>query len=180
MEFKGNSQQPAASNTNNRVSQPQPMPRAGGEGNSFKMVTRDDGGKKKVMVIAVVVVVILVVAGLGWWLWGRMTGADKVNGNEYQAVFLTNGQVYFGKLSNPNSDYISLDDIYYLQVQSSVQPDANKSSDQNPQVSLAKLGSELHGPEDHMAINKSQVLFWENLKDSGKVVQAIKSNQQQK
>jgi hypothetical protein len=63
-----------------------------------------------------------------------------------------------------------------LQVQQSVQP-TDKSAAANPQVSLAKLGSELHAPEDEMRINRDQILFWENLQDSGKVVQAIKNNQ---
>ena len=38
---------------------------------------------------------------------------------------------------------------------------------------LQKLGSELHGPEDQMVINRDQVQFWENLKDDGQVVKAI-------
>ena len=87
--------------------------------------------------------------------------------------------MYFGKVSNVNSDYVDLGDIYYLQVQQSVQPDANKNASNDPQVSLAKLGSELHGPEDQMKISRDQILFWENLKDNSKVVEAIKKNQQQ-
>jgi hypothetical protein len=40
-----------------------------------------------------------------------------------------------------------------------------------------KLGNELHGPEDEMTIEKAQVLYWENLKPSGKVSEAISSYQ---
>lgn len=40
-------------------------------------------------------------------------------------------------------------------------------------ISLAKLGNELHGPEDKMFINSDQLLFWENLKDDGQVAKAI-------
>ena len=101
-----------------------------------------------------------------------VTQDSAVKGNEYQAVFLTNGQVYFGKFSQVDSDYVKLTDIFYLQVQQSVQP-SSSSSNQQPQVSLAKLGGELHGPEDVMYIAKTQVLFWENLKSNGKVSQAI-------
>lgn len=181
MEFKGTTSQP----NNNHVSQPQPQatPRAGGEGNSFKMVTRDEGNKKG-LIIGIIIAAVVILAGAGWWAWGKFGSPDGVKSAEYQAAFLTNGQVYFCHVSNVNSQYVSCDDIYYLQVQQSVQPDSSKStsspSSQNPQVSLAKLGNELHGPEDHMAINRDQILFWENLKDGGKVVQAIKQNQQQK
>ena len=125
------------------------------------------------------VVLILVFAGAWYFLKGS-SGSGQVNTSKYQAVFLNNGQVYFGKVSDINSDYVKLSDIYYLQVQQSVQPDDNKTAatDQS-QVSLAKLGSELHGPEDMMHISRQQVLFWENLKTDGKVVQAINSYKDQ-
>lgn len=96
--------------------------------------------------------------------------------NQYQAVFLSNGQVYFGKLSGITKDYVKLTDIYYLQVQQRVQPAETQNNNQQPQVSLAKLGNELHGPEDVMYVSRDQVLFWENLKDDGRVVKAIKDH----
>ena len=174
MEYKGQ-----GSNTNsNHVSQPQPQPvRRAGEGSSIQMMNRDDNNKKLWLgIIGVVVVVAL--AALAWWAYNAFSSPDGVKKNQYQAVFLTNGQVYFCKLSNVNADYVDCSDIYYLQVQQSVQPDA-KAAEQNPQVSLAKLGSELHGPEDQMKISRDQILFWENLKDNSKVVDAIKKNNSQ-
>jgi len=134
-----------------------------------------------VMWVVSIVVVLLVVFG-AWFAWSKMGGDTGVKSGQYQAVFLTNGQVYFGKVSNINGDYVKLSDIYYLQVQQSVQPDdKSKNSDKDQsQVSLAKLGSELHGPEDSMNISRQQVLFWENLKNDGKVVQAINSYKEQK
>jgi hypothetical protein len=132
------------------------------------------GSSIKVTLMALACAVAIVV--LAWFAlqaFGFLTQDASVKSNEYQAVFLTNGQVYFGKFSHTDSDYVKLTDIFYLQVQQSVQPSSSSSSSQNPQVSLAKLGGELHGPEDVMYIAKSQVLFWENLKTSGKVSQAI-------
>ena len=111
----------------------------------------------------------------GWFAWSKMqTTATEIDTSKYQAVFFTNGQVYFGKLHQLNSDYLKLTDIYYLQTQT-----ANAS--QNPQqtstdqgnVQLIKLGDEIHGPEDEMVISKDQVLFYENLKSDGKVAQSI-------
>ncbi len=132
--------------------------------------------KPKVLIVVVVIIVILLALCVGGW---KMMMADSaVKKGQYQAIFMTNGQVYFGKLSNINEKYVQLNNIYYLQVQQSVQPADNKSGDQ-PKVSLAKLGSELHGPEDEMHISRDQLLFWENLKDDSKVVTAIKENQQQ-
>lgn len=101
---------------------------------------------------------------------GNVLGATT---NGYEAVFLTNGQVYFGRLSNPSQDYVTLTDIYYLQVgpqQGSAQP--NQPAPQQS-ITLVKLGNELHGPVDEMHINRSQVLFYEDLKEDGQVVKAI-------
>jgi hypothetical protein len=123
------------------------------------------------LVVAVAVVVLL---GVLWHVFTMLTADSAINGKEYQALFLTNGQVYFGKLTSTESSYVKLTDIFYLQVQQQVQP-SSSSSNQQPQVSLAKLGGELHGPEDEMFVSRQQVLFWENLKPSGKVSQAIAS-----
>ncbi len=106
---------------------------------------------------------------------GRNTGQAKyVDESRYQAVFLNNNQVYFGKITKLNNDYMLLDDVFYLQVNqtSNVQP--GQSSNNNNNLVLQKLGKgELHSPDDTMVINTSQVTFWENIKNDGKVVEAI-------
>lgn len=94
-----------------------------------------------------------------------------VDTKKMQAVFLNNGQVYFGKIGDLNKDYLSMTDIYYLRVNQQVQP--GQQANQND-VSLAKLGCELHGPEDRMVVNRAQVVFWENLKTDGQVADAVK------
>jgi hypothetical protein len=102
-----------------------------------------------------------------------------VDSSRQQAVFLTNGQVYFGKISSIGKDFIDLRGIYYLNVNQQVQPDqkgnaasAAAKQSQNS-ITLVKLGCELHGPSDQMLINRDQVTFWENLKTDGQVAKAI-------
>jgi hypothetical protein len=124
------------------------------------------------IVVAVVVFVWKVVSG-------HYNEFDVKSGtNNYQAVFLTNNMVYFGHLSQVDGDYVKMTDIYYLQVQGQQNQSATgqtpQSSTTQPQLSLTKLGGELHGPEDTMYINRREILFWENLKADGKVTQAIK------
>lgn len=136
------------------------------------------GMVKSVILVAVVAVLLIVVlAGAVMFMKkDRDGGMEAVKKDQYQAVFLTNGQVYFGKVEDMTKSTIKLTSIYYLQVQQSVQPaEQKKDDDKEAQISLAKLGEELHGPEDTMYIAKDQMLFWENLKDNGKVVQAIKN-----
>ncbi len=87
-----------------------------------------------------------------------------------QAVFLTNGQVYFGEVSDLNQSTIKLEDIYYLQSDKANQP---SQLDAQTDLKLIKLGNELHGPEDMMYINREHVLFIEPLKADSKVVKAI-------
>ncbi|MCW1907867.1 MAG: hypothetical protein KIH63_000820 [Candidatus Saccharibacteria bacterium] len=109
------------------------------------------------------------------------TGESKyVTTGKYQAVFLNGGQVYFGQITSLNNSYLRLQDIYYLRVNQTVQPDQNTSnqSTQND-VSLVKLGCELHGPQDEMLINREQVIFWENLKEDGQVAKAVAEYQKQ-
>lgn len=97
-----------------------------------------------------------------------------INANQYQAVFLSSqdGQVYFGKLAIYNSELYVLSDIYYVRVENPIQP-SDGNATQQANISLAKLGNELHAPEDVMYISRDQVLYWENLKDDGQVVSAI-------
>lgn len=120
--------------------------------------------------------VIVVVAVVAWYMMnGGSLGKSK---GEYQAVFLSNGQVYFGKVSNESGSTVTVKDIYYLQVQQQVQPaDEKDKASKTPQVQLVKLGNEIHGPMDEMRINHDQLLFVEDLKSDGKVVTAIKDFQ---
>ncbi len=126
----------------------------------------------------------LLLAAVALWLAlsGNTSGeSKKIDTSKYQAVFLNGGATsgavayttYFGHVSSINDKYVVLKDVYYLTTE---QTGTNQSA--NPQ--LTKLGcQQLHSPYDMMVINRSQVAFWENLQDSGKVVQAIKQFQQQ-
>lgn len=105
------------------------------------------------------------------------TGSD-----DWQAVFLTNGQVYFGQLKNIDSSYPKLTNIYYLQVQEvPIQPaePATEEAGVQPaqqttqQMILVKFGTELHRPQDEMFINKDHIMFYENMQAESQVIKAI-------
>jgi hypothetical protein len=127
-------------------------------------------------------VAIILLLAIGWLIFtGGDSGESKrVDATKYQAVFLNGGvtsgsvsySTYFGHITKLNDKYFVLNNVYYLTDQGS------NSGQSSPQ--LTKLGcQQLHSPYDEMVINRSQVAFWENLQDSGKVVQAIKQFQQQ-
>jgi hypothetical protein len=139
------------------------------------------GSFKKVVVFSALMVSIAIIASavlVGCFIKQsnseQTKGYQGIDSSRYQAIFLTNGQVYFGKLSDNGTDLVDLNDIWYLQVQQGTQSaEALKNATEQGQVSLAKLGNELHGPDDEMSIAKDQVLFWENLKNDSKVVKTI-------
>ncbi len=143
------------------------------------------------------VVVTLVVVGKlnvkGWWeqLGGSVSyvfeGSDKkAEGgvSEYAAVFLANGQVYFGKLSGEMSQYPILRDVFYLRIQRQLQPPDEETSKgeggERRETQLIKLGEELHGPVDEIRFNRDQILFIEKMKHDSRVVQGIKQYYEQK
>ncbi len=99
--------------------------------------------------------------------------SKDIDKGRMQAVFLNGGQVYFGKITNINDKFMHLSQIYYLRVNQQVQPDAKSGQQAQNDISLVKLGCELHGPQDSMVINQDQVIFWENLKDDGQVAKAV-------
>lgn len=108
----------------------------------------------------------------------KPNGID-IDKDAYSAVFLSNSQVYFGKLKDANAQFMTLTDIYYLQFNpelqqgdSGVAADTVKSSD----LALIKLGDEIHNPEDQMILNKDHILFIEKLKTDSNVVKAIEED----
>jgi hypothetical protein len=150
-------------------------PTSGGSDRMKKMMNGEPGWLKVVFMVLLFSLTVLAVALTVLFYYGGNKEKDFVIKDRTQAVFLTNGQVYFGKINDVTSQYMDLQDIYYLNSQqqpsSATSTAANKN--QSTTFSLVKLGCELHGPSDQMIINRDQISFWENLKDDGKVAKAI-------
>jgi hypothetical protein len=88
--------------------------------------------------------------------------------NSWKAVFLTSGQVYYGKIAHARGQFYKLQDVYYIRVNPQ-QEDKTKP----PDLTLVKLGNEIHGPEDAIYLNRDHILYIEDLKEDGQVVKAI-------
>jgi len=130
---------------------------------------------------------------------GSVTEGIKASG--YQAVFLANGQVYFGRLRGFSTNEPVLTDVYYLKVGTTLQPgEASKQQTvaveketaktkaakapaakqatppamvTKQTLTLVKMGAEVHGPTGELKLNRDQILFVENLREDSKVVEAI-------
>ena len=142
-----------------------------------KVDTPRNGGWAKGL-ITLIAILVIIAGGLYLIKDKSLGSAAKLTG-DWQAVFLSNGQVYFGKVQSVTSDTVYLKNIYYLQV---VQQPLQRSqegeevptvSGSEQRLTLIKLGNELHGPVDEMVINRFHVILMEDLKDDSRVVQAI-------
>lgn len=113
------------------------------------------------------VVALILVALVAWGAFQALRPSDPlaegINANDYQAVFLTNGQVYFGKMTAPGGDFYYLRHVYYL-----TNPPGGKGG-----RTLAKLTNDVHGPEDLVIVNRNEILYVENLNPKGRAAQLI-------
>ena len=94
-----------------------------------------------------------------------MRRAEAGFSTPYQAVLLSNGAVYYGKLSGYRTRNPELTDVFYI---------VSKTDPETKQVTniLVKRGKELHGP-DRMYLNGSQIVFVEPVGPESKVAQLI-------
>lgn len=134
---------------------------------------------KRIVVSIAIVAAIAVVVLAGLFVYKNYI-ASPIDRGKYQAVFLTSGQVYFGKLNDLGGNYARLTDVFYIQANSTEdqQNPQNTTSDATD-LQLIKLGNEVHGPEDEMLISRDQILFVENLKADGKVSDSIQQYKDQ-
>lgn len=99
-------------------------------------------------------------------LTGCTGGGDLSFPTEYQAVFLDNGQVFFGRLAAGASPFLHLRDVFYVQrVVSGEKKEARNI--------LVKRGSEWHGP-DFMRINTRHVVLIEPVAPDSRVALLIR------
>lgn len=126
----------------------------------------------KNIIIGVLVAMILI--GGGWFVWQKQGikltipqyNKPKSQAVEYQAVFLSNNQVYFGKLKSKTTQFVTLENVHYLRQQREV--------DAAQKLDLVKRGNELHGPTNEMQINRDHILFIEDVRSDSQVAQSIK------
>lgn len=154
-------------------------PRSSGAGR----VSQPEKGSKSGLWWVLGVVGLVAVLVIGWFIWsGSNRGDTGIDSSKYQAVFLTNGQIYFGDLHPYNDEYLRLTTGYYPQAKvTGDAEDTNKASTANANgIQLIRLGDEVYGPENEIFISKKQILHYENLKPDSKVSQLIEQNEKNK
>ena len=108
--------------------------------------------------------VAVALAGIGGWAVGGKAATPRLD-SPYQAVLLTNGQVFYGKLQGLGSAYPVLTDVYYIQT------GIDQSTKQAKSV-LLKRGNEWHAP-DRMVLNAGHILLVEPVTSGSRVAHLI-------
>lgn len=86
--------------------------------------------------------------------------------SEYQAVFMDNGQVFYGKLQDSKSSFLLLHDVYTLK-------NLTDQDKRETRVVMAPRGIEAHNP-DFMRINTRHVVVIEPVGPESRVAQLIR------
>ena len=115
--------------------------------------------------IVLVCAVIFTVLGFGGSMFVRSLSAKVTMSTQYQAVLLSNGSAYFGKLEGLGTPFPVLTDVYYVQ---------SHEDPQTKQVAniLVRRGKEWHAP-DRMILNANMIVLVEPVNPASRVAQLI-------
>jgi len=117
-------------------------------------------------IVIVVVVALAVWAGIA--IAGMSSGAGSANPSApspYSAVYLTTGDIYFGKLSWFPSPHMS--DAWYIT--------RNQNQSGQTQLGLAPMKNIFRGPIGNVDFNAQTIVFSTRLLNGSQVVQAIEN-----
>lgn len=130
--------------------------------------------------IVTLLIIIAIVLG-GWFAWSAYSKSTNygIDNSKYQAIFLTNGQIYFGKLHAFNDESFRLTTGYVAQAKT--ETTSGDSDDADTETSggivLIRLANETYGPENELFISKQQILHYENLKADSQYAKLIDQNE---
>lgn len=126
--------------------------------------------------IIVVVVLVLIVGFAGFALNSKALWSQNKQ-QTFHAVFLNSGQVYFGTIQRQDREYLTLTNVFYVQMVDQQVPAAKEgdlpTTTQVPK--LVKKGEEFYGPANTIRINRSQVNVIEDLAPDSQILKEIEA-----
>ena len=147
--------------------------------------TQEKSAKRTIVKKALLITLaffLLVLFDANYKVFSALKDSAQAKG-KWQAVFLVNGQIYFGHLSPFGVKYFVLKDAYYIQSSRVPAPApqaegaAPAETQQEPQFEtrneLVKVTGDVHGPENAMFIPREQILFWQNLRSDSSIAQTV-------
>jgi len=127
-------------------------------------MTRDQRGFGLIQIIWTLAGALVIVAA-ALHIAGQLQSSVVKFSTPYQAVLLSNGSVYFGRLQGYGGRQPVLTELYYVVTQTN--PDTKQ-----PTNVLVKRGKEPHEP-DRMFLNPRLIVFVEPVGPNSKVAQLI-------
>jgi len=88
-----------------------------------------------------------------------------INPGQFQGVYLSNGQAYFGHLEEMNEEYAILKDVHFLRAKDQESPQQS--------IDVIRMVDSVHSPENIMYIPKDKIIFWQNIQRESPLVKAI-------
>ncbi len=140
---------------------------------SMENEKKSNNGKKGIALLVVgIIVLVAIIVFLVMTIF-----ISPARGDNWYALFLTNGQTYFGQISKQNSDLIVLKDVHYLQMQQV--PPLEEGEEPQSQLSLMSVKDEIHSPEGEVQINRDHVLYVQKLRENSQIISGIKEQAKQ-
>jgi hypothetical protein len=118
-------------------------------------------GSSRIIFFSALMVALAVIAA-GWMLSHPSAVSFE---QTYQAVLLSNGQIYFGRLEGYGTENPVLREVYYVQ--------SGLNEQKQPTNILLKRGKEWHGP-DRMYLNPRQIIMVEPVGPTSRVYELIR------
>jgi hypothetical protein len=111
-----------------------------------------------------IAILVLVLMGVGVWL-GNRSVSNAVAESPYSAVYLSNGDMYFGELRWFPTPHI----LNALHLERTT--DANNQQ----HLALVPLSKLFWGPTDEIYLNSKDIIFWTKVRSDSDVVRVFQS-----
>ena len=118
---------------------------------------------KKNLIILLVLVLVLLALGIAVGM--MMKGGEGASA--YSAVYLTTGDIYFGKLSWFPHPHMT--NVWLLQ--------RGVDAQNQPQLGVTPFKNAVWAPTDEITFSEKQIIFWARLRSDSQVVQGFENPQ---
>lgn len=132
-------------------------------------ITITGKGLRRTLTWLAAIAALVLVAFVLWRLVSARSGGveRRIDTGGYQAISLTTGQLYFGRLRDTGGEFVEVRDAHYIrEVEGAKEGDATRSE-------VVPTSTQLHRPRSRLVLPRSQVVTIEDLADDSAAVKAI-------
>ena len=122
--------------------------------------------KSRIIFFGILIIVVIILAvWVGILIASNSNGTNPTGPSPYSAVYLSTGDIYFGKLSWWPSPHMT--DVWYLQ--------RTQGQNGQTQVSIQPMTSVFWGPGNEIDLNSKNIIFSTRLMNNSQVVQVMEN-----